>query len=149
MVNDNEGWDVSLCAMVYYVRRGEGTHDASHSSHCHILSRKSNIHILDGIGYALQECSMHFAHSFECCFAAPVATSIRIDVVPVFRRVVWSSHETIVERPRIAVRTAASPSPLGAAQGAKRNRPKMTMAIGFMGTPFISVDYPTPRTLSL
>src|SRR5450631_3801198 len=40
-------------------------------------------------------------HFIECCthrFAAPTATSVRTDVVPVFGRVVSRAHETIIER---------------------------------------------------
>ena len=41
---------------------------------------------------------MHFTHRIECCFAAPIATSVGIDVVPIFGRVVSRAHETIISK---------------------------------------------------
>src|SRR5262245_10841915 len=83
--------------MPYPVGRCEGTHEARYSSHCHILSRKSDIHILDGIGRALQKSLMRSTHCFKRCFATSIATSVGVDVVPVFRSVVGRRNETIIE----------------------------------------------------
>src|SRR5262249_40306026 len=96
-LDDDKRTDVLLRTMLYSVGRCEGTQYTCHSSHCHILSRKSDIHIRDGIGCALQESLMHSAHCPQRCFAVPVATSVWIDVVPVFRRVVGWRNETIIE----------------------------------------------------
>jgi hypothetical protein len=64
---------VSFYTVLYSVGRRERTHNAGHSSHCHILSRKSDIHILDSIGCALQESLMNSAYRLKRCFAALIA----------------------------------------------------------------------------
>ena len=66
---------MSPCAMRCYVRRREGTHDASHSSYCYILICKSDVHILDGFRLCPLGMSDALHAPFECCFAAPTATS--------------------------------------------------------------------------
>ena len=75
MVNDDEGSDVSLNAMLYSVSDVNGLPMLVTVPTAHILIRKSDVHILDGIGCALQECLMHFTHRFECCIAASITTS--------------------------------------------------------------------------
>ena len=41
---------------------------------------------------------MNGAHRLQRCFADPIAPSIRIDVIPIFGRVVGWLGETIIER---------------------------------------------------
>src|SRR5262249_61864979 len=89
-----------LASTTVFPPRGcrERTPNTGPSSPRHILCRKSDIHILDGIGCALQEGLMQCAHVLKRCFPAPIATSVGADVVPVFRRIVGWPDETIIER---------------------------------------------------
>ena len=41
---------VSFRTMLHAVGRGVRTHEAGHSPNCHIVSCKSDIHVLNGIG---------------------------------------------------------------------------------------------------
>jgi hypothetical protein len=88
---------------------------------------------------------MQSAHVLKRCFATAIATSVRTDVVPVFRGVVGWPNKSIIERlikSPIMVRTSASLSSLGVAPGNKNNRPRITSAIDFIGPSCIAVYYP-------
>jgi hypothetical protein len=87
---------------------------------------------------------VHCAHRLKCRFAAAIATSKGINVIPIFRRVVSGPNETFVERllnAWIGIRTAASASSPWELGGKTRNSPTKKMAIGFINRSGYLVDY--------